>query len=115
MSDIDLKVEFGGVEFPNPFGVAAIGRPCAKTEYVTPETHAGTYIKHIDAGAGYVYVSEGVYIDEDILKEIEKNYEIKENPKISSRRYMRIGSPNDESAGLYYAAGPFQIMNPPGL
>lgn len=112
MQDVDLSLEFAGVELSSPFGVAAIGHPCAKKSVVTPEMHAGTYIKHIDAGAGYVYVSEGVYIPEDTLKEIERDYEIKESPKVSSRRYMRIGSPNDESAGLYYAAGPFLIFNP---
>ena len=50
----ELYMEFAGVKFRTPIGVGAIGMPFGRN--VTPEEHAEIFLRHVEAGAGFIEV-----------------------------------------------------------
>ena len=55
MEMANLQVTFGGMEMRNPIGVAALNPAIAYAR--TPTVQADWLMRHVEAGAGYVYIS----------------------------------------------------------
>ncbi|MBI4331721.1 MAG: 4Fe-4S binding protein [Chloroflexi bacterium] len=80
-----LGVNFAGLRFRSPIGVAPIGMPEGRKSAITPELHAGLLLKHVEAGAGFVYIPGADYITKEMLADL----------KARSRPRALTGKPGD--------------------
>ena len=113
-----LNVTMAGVNFKNPFGVAALGSHFGKEVYYDPKLYAeitaDIALKHIKAGAGYIYVAGGMVSDETIRKLGERS-KIREKheppPGGIQSRAMKAGRAvaPEGMEGLFFLASPFWI------
>ncbi|MFH1652231.1 MAG: 4Fe-4S binding protein [Chloroflexota bacterium] len=111
-----LKVTFAGVEFRSPIGVAAIDNtfgcdpPANLDAYV--RTNADILLKHIKAGAGYVYVMAGYATEETIRRAHEVCRPEEAHPNAPrAQRAMRAGCDTAPygAEGMYFINTPFWI------
>jgi dihydropyrimidine dehydrogenase (NAD+) subunit PreA len=107
--EVSLNLKFAGVEFRSPIGVAVVGRICGKN--VTPEEHAGVLLKHLDYGAGYIYIPSCTYLTPETEKKLKETAPVEELPKRKSaweapytKRHMSFGEFGTISGtgGLYF-------------
>ena len=102
-----LGVKFAGLEMRTPIGVAPVYAPVGTGQHnLTPEASAEVLLKHVDAGAGYVYVVGSNYLPkekESELKKRAKKAEITSKPY--ANRFLKTGPSN--FGGLYYTVSPW--------
>ncbi len=65
-----LATTFAGVKMRSPVGVAPINIPRGERSVITPEIHAEILLKHVEAGAGYVYIPCIDYISEELIAKL---------------------------------------------
>lgn len=123
-SSPSLNVTMAGVHFRSPVGVAAIGGHygVGREAYSNPQLYAEVVaeimLKHVKAGAGYVYVTGAVVSDETIRK-LRERVKIEEKHNIPwgavGGRSMRAGRPvaPEGTEGLYGFGSPFWIEAEP--
>lgn len=94
--EIDLSVEFAGMQLPSPIGVGAIATFMGSS--IPDEDVAKILLKSAEAGAGYISVGALCYLPDDFVKEKMKS-EAKEGRQIIRqhfggrpvRRWMKDG------------------------
>ncbi|MFH1652374.1 MAG: 4Fe-4S binding protein [Chloroflexota bacterium] len=110
-----LDVTMAGVHFRSPVGVAAVGGHFGRGSGVEPaEVYAGMLLKHIKAGAGYVYVT-GTFVSDETIRRLRERAKIEERhyprPGGIGLRTMAIDTPQAPYGveGLYMLCTPFWI------
>lgn len=107
-----LDVTLAGVHFRSPIGVAAIGHHSGQEAPGESggELDAGVLLKHIQAGAGFVYVN-GMYVTEATQKKLMERARFEEVHHLSAagERYMKAETPSAPYGleGLYSVMAPF--------
>ncbi|MFH1652002.1 MAG: tRNA-dihydrouridine synthase, partial [Chloroflexota bacterium] len=113
----DFHVTMAGVPFPSPLGVAAVGNHWGRALYREPENYAeanaGILLKHVRAGAGFIYVT-GTFVREETVARLHESARAEERPsraKGIGRRVLRAGEHNAPYGveGLYLVTAPFWI------
>ena len=113
-----LNLTVAGVPFRSPIGVAALGNHFGKELYYNPKLYAeitaDIALRHVKAGAGYIYVTGAVVSEQTIrkLRERSKVVEKHQPPPGGMRaRLIRAGRPvaPEGTEGLYTIASPFWI------
>ena len=97
-----LATTFAGVKMRSPVGVGPMNIPRCERSYVTPERHVNVMMKHVDAGAGFLYIPGFDYISDELIKELLPKA-AKRDPlfRPSGARIVRIKSP-DGTVGLMH-------------
>lgn len=112
----DLSVNMAGVHFRSPVGVAAVGRHFGKDAYRDEEAggegDARELLKHIKAGAGYVYVN-GMYVTDETVKKLRERARPEEVhvAREMGVRAMKAVTPLNPYGveGLYHIVAPFWV------
>ena len=65
-----LATNFAGLRMRAPVGVGPINIPLGERFAITPEVHAEVLLKHVQEGAGFVYIPTLDYVDEEVLKKL---------------------------------------------
>ena len=88
-----LEVTFSGLKFRSPIGVGAVGRPHGKN--LTPELHAEVLLKHVDAGAAYIYIPTCTYATEETIRKVRERAKPEKEPPLfpSAMRAIRAHTP----------------------
>lgn len=112
----DLSVKFGGLTFPNPIGVGAIGEHWGHSnntqEYV--DINSEIFMKHVRAGAGYVIMA-GTYVTPETERLIEERCQTVEVPfkrrsnKVGHRMLKIPGKDPYGTEGFYFVPSPFLL------
>lgn len=109
---VNQEIEFAGIKFRSPIGVAAVGYPCG--EGVTPEMHAEGILKHAEAGASFICTPGHQFAtDETIAKIRDKAVPEKFPPyERNQMRWLRAGTAGKGYGieGAYFFLTPF-ILN----
>lgn len=107
----ELSVSFAGVKMRSPLGISAINMPLGARSSMTPEIHAEVLLKHVEAGAGFVYVPGANYITMDVITELKKRARPRETSKDpGGMRFMKSETPGFGVECLYHIHAP---MIPP--
>ncbi|MBI4333516.1 MAG: 4Fe-4S binding protein [Chloroflexi bacterium] len=107
-----LALNFAGLRMRSPIGVAPIGMPAGKKAAVTPESHAEILFKHVEAGAGFVYVPGTEYISKEMLEEYRAQSRPRELvKKPSDSRWLKVGRPGHGAEAVYHIV--FPATEPP--
>lgn len=110
----NLNTTFAGVQIRSPLGISPINMPFGERSAMTPELHADVLLKHVQAGAGFVYVPGANYITKEIIDALQK----KAKPRTTSKAHggMRFLKGEVSDAGLealYHINAPM-ISSPEG-
>lgn len=106
--DERLQVIFAGVKMRSPVGISAIISPLGKRTALTPELHAAVLLKHVEAGAGFVYVPF-FYMTPELLKELQARAILRPGKPFRARRGIQI----EGMEGMYHSVAPF-LYSPEG-
>lgn len=106
-----LGITFAGLRMRSPLGISAINMPLGDRSAITPEIHAEVLMKHVDAGAGFVYVPGAGSITKEMIAKLQK----RARPRATSKapggmRFMKVETPGFGIEGLYHINAP---MIPP--
>lgn len=94
-----LNITFAGIKMRSPLGVGTIFFPMGQLSAITPEVHAETLLKHVEAGAGYVEIATSAYITKEMVSELKNRAKPREFAPVSNAiRWMRV----DGEQGLYF-------------
>ncbi|MBI4332293.1 MAG: 4Fe-4S binding protein [Chloroflexi bacterium] len=97
-----LNTTFAGVRMRSPLGVAPISMPAGKRSAITPEVHAGVLLKHVEAGAGYVYIPGFNYASPQMIAALASKAEPRAfPPRPDGARWLRIETPGYGVEGVY--------------
>jgi len=111
-----LNVTMAGVQFRSPIGVAPIGNPFGRQSPEDPESFAEVntevLLKHVRAGAGYIYLMAG-YATEATIRKVQERARLEEGrPRyVRSQRALRIETPLAPYGveGMYWVNAPFWV------
>jgi dihydroorotate dehydrogenase len=81
----DLSIELAGVRLPTPVGVGSIGFPCGKPDQLTLDRYCDIFLKHLQAGAGFICLPHSIHVSESLLEDLEK----KVKPSLVTRKSRR--------------------------
>ena len=96
-----LATTFAGVRMRSPVGVGPMNMPRGERSAITPEIHAELLLKHVEAGAGFVYVPGFKYITEELIKELRPRARPRDStPRPAGTRFMKIETPGFGVEGL---------------
>lgn len=96
-----LATTFAGIRMRSPVGVGPINMPRGDRSAITPEIHAELLLKHVEAGAGFVYVPGLKYITKDLANELQSRARPRDSsPRPSGTRFMKIETPGFGVEGL---------------
>lgn len=97
-----LNVTFAGVRMRSPLGISTINMPIGARSAITPELHAEILLKHVEAGAGFVYIPGCNYMTEELLNELRRRARPREfSPKPDGQRWMKVDTPGSGVESLY--------------
>lgn len=107
-----LGTTFAGLRVRSPIGVAPIGMPEGKKSAITPELHADILLRHVDAGAGFVYVPGADYITRELLDELGAHSRPRElTSKPGDSRWLKMATPGSGAEMVYHIV--FPATEPP--
>jgi len=96
----NLSVKIAGVKLRTPVGVGAIGHPCGKRDRFTLEDYCEIFLKHIEAGAGFLCMPHSIHIPEPLLEKLEKKLKTVATIR-KSRRPLMFMRADEKTRSLY--------------
>lgn len=96
----DLSIELAGVRMRTPVGVGSIGMPCGNKDKLTLEGYCNIFLKHLEAGAGFICLPHSIHVPESLLEELEKKAKPFEFTRISNRPLMFMRA-DEKSSSLF--------------
>lgn len=69
---MDLSVDLAGVRLRTPLAVGPVGAPSVRRDRLTLDMYVDMFMKHVEAGAGFICLPSTIHVPDALLADLEK-------------------------------------------